>query len=145
MVGHVIPMTGGALPVYAGVQRQMGGNLFSTIKRFALPLLKKLLPHLYKAGQSVARIGSGVVTDLVTGDGKNIKENLKRRGKEEINKLGRDYLDQDIIQSGSGKRKRKRAKAINKKRNTKNKSPKKRKIDPITYLAVRKHNAFKQH
>ena len=131
MVGYAIPMTGGGtLPVYAGVQRQMGGSIFSTIKRFAIPLLKKLMPHPFKAGQSVARLGSGVVSDLVSGG--NVKANLKRRGREEINKLGRQYIDENIIQSGDGKRRRK---SINKMKS-------RRKLDPLTYLGVRK-NAVK--
>lgn len=124
MVGYAIPMSGGAMPVYAGSRRQTGGNLFSTFARFAMPLLKKIMPHLAKLGKRAAQSGitlaTGALSDAVSGNVKDIPANLKRRGKIELGNISREYLGTDIInqQTGSGKpiNKRKRKEKVIRKR-----------------------------
>jgi len=124
------------MSVFAEERRQMGGSLFATIKRFAIPLLQKLWPHLKTLGKkalgSALNVGSGLASDLISGQAKNIPSNFRRRSKQEVNSLSRDYLGQDVFthpdeQSGSG-RKRKAINMFKKpaKRLAKNKSKNKR-------------------
>lgn len=128
-MGYAIPITQGGghgLPVYAGQRRQVGGSFFSTITRLAIPILKRLLPHLKtlgkRVGASALNIGTGLASDLVSGRAKQIPQNLRKRGRAEINQLAQDYIGQDMftenpqtMQSGSGGVKR-RKKSINMKR-----------------------------
>jgi hypothetical protein len=125
-MGYAIPITqagGRGMPVYAGERRQMGGNLFGTIKRIALPLLYKLLPVLKtlgkRAASSALSVGSGIAGDMIAGRFKEIPKNIRSRGKYEVNALSRDYLGQNVFQdlpeveqTGSGRR----GKTINRKR-----------------------------
>jgi hypothetical protein len=111
----------GGLPIFAGERRQVGGNLFSTIKRIAMPIIRAILPHLKKFGKRAAvsalNVGTGVAGDVIAGNFKDIPSNFRKRGREEINSMSRDYLGTDIMR-GSGKRRRV-MKSINKKKKKK--------------------------
>jgi len=158
MVGFAAPiMAGGgqyfaSMPVYAGSRRQMGGGFFGTLKRFAAPILKKLVPHLANVGKRVAKsainVGKGVVGDVIAGsDFKNIRKNIRKRGRREINAIGNEYIGGDILpqsfdsvnarpatagQVGSGLKRRKtinkvkKSSPVAKKRKLAHSSPKKR-------------------
>ncbi len=109
------------MPVYAGSHRQIGAGIFSTLKRVAMPFLRKLFPHLKKFGNRALNVGSGVVKDVMSGNRKDVFKNLKERGRQELGEMSKEYLDEDVLdQTGSG---RKRKRPINKK-----KKAKKRKI-----------------
>jgi hypothetical protein len=104
MVGYAIPMVqsgGRGMPVYSGQRRQMGGNLFSTIKRLAMPLLRHLWPIIKAAGKRVGKsalnVGTGLASDLVSGRAKQIPKNFRNRSKAEINSLGQEFIGQDIF------------------------------------------------
>lgn len=139
MGGYAIPIVsgqhgGGALPVYSGNRRQVGGNIFSTVARFALPLLHRMLPFLKqlgkRAGKAALNVGTGMATDLFTGNAKQIPELFKNRSRNEVDDIAKDYLGRPIFQqSGSGKRKRRRGSIMKKKKRKAKHASKKRKIE----------------
>lgn len=129
-MGYAIPIVqgGSGLPVYSGQRRQVGGSFFSTIRRIAVPLLKQLWPLVKKIGtrfgKSAVNVGTGLAGDLISGRARDIPQNFRKRGREEMNSIAQDYIGQDVFppsteqQEGSGRRKRgrvtkKKAKGIN--------------------------------
>jgi len=130
MVGYSVPMVGGSqqhysMPVYAGSPRQMGAGIFGTLKRTALPILHRLLPFLKRVGKRAAKsalsVGHGVLQDIQSGNVKDIRANIRKRGRAELGELSREYLGHDVLdggeeQQGSGKKRRRRRtkKSINK-------------------------------
>lgn len=132
-MGYPIPITTqvGRGGMYAGQRRQVGGSFFGTIRRLAIPLLQKLWPSLQSIGKQVGKsalsIGTGLAGDLISGKARQIPQNLRKRGREEINSLTERYVGQKMFddvpppnQTGSGGRKKKRkappVKSINMKR-----------------------------
>ena len=119
MVGYAVPhsLSGGQMlpmPVFAGSHRQMGAGIFSTLKRIAIPIFRKLLPHLVKFGSRAVNVGAGVIKDVVSGNHQNVVKNLKDRSRHELGEMSKEYLDEDVLaQTGSG---RKRKRSINKKK-----------------------------
>jgi hypothetical protein len=103
------PQEGGLLPVFSGSRRNLtGGGLFSTIARFALPILKTLGRSFLSAGtRGASRYLSGeekFIPAMMT-EFKDEAVNLAERGVTNIKKRRRRR------QTGSGKKK-----VINKKR-----------------------------
>ena len=137
--------------VYSGMRRQRGAGFFQTIARFALPILRRILPFLKRAAKAVGRrmargamnVGSSVADDVMKGNFKNIPKNFKKKSREEVNAISNQYLGQNVFpagddedegggeQGGSGRRRRRglKRKAINKK---KKKSCKKRKLSILS-------------
>lgn len=62
--------------IYSGGARQRGSGFLSALKRFVLPLAKRVIPHV-----------AGVVSDIAQGG--DIKDTLKKRGME----AGADVLE----------------------------------------------------
>lgn len=85
------------MPVFVGDRRQAGGNFFSTLSRFAMPILRFFAPHLKRLGTSVGKsalsLGSGVVSDLVSGQAKQIPENFRKRGRAELGNIRDDVVN----------------------------------------------------
>jgi len=123
MVGYAIPNNSIgshiSMPIYAGSPRQMGAGFFGTLKRFAMPILRKLTPHFLKAGKRVAKsalnVGRGVLEDVRNGSFDDIRGNLRKRGRHELGEMSNEYFGEDILppieQKGSG-----RKRSINKKK-----------------------------
>ena len=75
----------GGYPVFAGSRRQVGGNIFGSIARFTLPLLKNFgrkvgLPLLKTVGRQALGVAANVAADAL--QGKNAKEALKSHARE---------------------------------------------------------------
>ena len=103
---------GGEFPVYVGRYRQRGhglGNIFGSLFRRVLPFLKSFAPHALRAG-------ANIVDDV--SKGKTWKDAAIDRGTETISKFAFGNN-----QSGSGIRRKKRA------RKSKKKNVKRRKVD----------------
>lgn len=130
-MGYAIPIippsqrgSGFASQVYKGERRQVGGNLFSTIGRIAMPLLRKLFPVFSRFGKRLGKaalnVGGDMVNDLVSGRASNIPHTFKNRSREEINNISQDYVGQNIFplsQEGSGMRRKRKAITKKHKRN----------------------------
>ena len=75
----------GGYPIFAGSRRQVGGNIFGSIARFTLPLLKNFgrkvgLPLLKTVGRKALGVAANVAADAL--QGKNAKEALKSHARE---------------------------------------------------------------
>ncbi len=75
----------GGFPVFAGSRRQVGGNIFGSIARFTLPLLKNFgrkvgLPLLKTVGRKALGVAANVAADAL--QGRNAKEALKSHARE---------------------------------------------------------------
>lgn len=102
--------------VFAGSsRRQVGGGIWSTIKRGVKPVLSNLYSHLKPFGNAVAKravdFGASTAQDVISG--KFNKNNFKNALNDEVNKiknegistLKRKYLD--APQNGNGNKRRK--------------------------------------
>ena len=85
---------GHGLPVFSGDLHQQGygiGSFFASLFRKVMPLVSKTVVPILKntaksAGKSLLRTGTKVLSDVVL-DNTNIKESIKRRGKEGFNEF----------------------------------------------------------
>ncbi|NNK26623.1 MAG: hypothetical protein HKP06_00115 [Flavobacteriaceae bacterium] len=118
--------------IYNGQQRrQVGGGIWSTVKRGIRPLISsianKLKPHALNLGKklvhqaiiSAANVGTSVAGNIISGEYKNIPATLKRgvqneadtwttNAQEQVKLLKRKYLDEDSTpQEGRGRKRRK--------------------------------------
>lgn len=73
------PQLGGALPVFVGTRRQLGGSFLSSLARFAIPILKFL-------GRRALGVASNVATDVID-RGIPLKESVPRRAKEGVKRV----------------------------------------------------------
>lgn len=123
----------GGLAIYEGSRRQRGGNLFSTIKRAIIPLGQKLIPGLKSTGKDLlhrgAKVGVGALRDKLTQENVTLKDSLRKRTAQAIDKAAHDYLGADeafLSQDGAGiRRKRRRRRCHQSKRKAKAKPRKK--------------------
>ena len=83
--------------------RRRGGGIFSNIA-------KRILPFLFRTIKpSVQSFGKNMIQDVIVNK-KNIKESLKRRGKESLKDAGKRLLMSTMAPRGGGcRKKRKRA------------------------------------
>ena len=102
---YSVPQAGGLLPVFSGSRRHLvGGGFFSTIARFALPILKTL-------GRSVLRAGAKGATSYLSGEKKFMPSMVDEFTTEATNLVERGIKKlRKRKQSGKGR------KNINKKR-----------------------------
>ena len=111
---------GGGFPVFVGSRRQKGGSAFGSLKRFFMPVAKKI-------GKSLLNQGIGLAQDVVqdANSGRSFKESLKRRGKARAISFGkasaRHGLNTLSEMIGEGKRRR-----VSRKRKRRTKSSKRR-------------------
>ena len=130
----VFPQSGG-MNFYEGSRRQRGGNLFSAVRRMAIPLIRKAMPSLKATGKDLAKrgvkLGVGVLKDRLTkGNKTSVKESFKQHASKAIDNAVSDYLgddyegDDEPVQSGTGlRRARKRKRSVSRSRSTSRKRP----------------------
>lgn len=99
--------SGSGLPIFRGTY-QDGSGLFSSIGKFAFPLLKNFAKS---AGKTLLRSGAQALSDVVSGES-DIKSVLRQRGLESLKEIGKTTTGQilnaiDGKQSGGRRRKRK--------------------------------------
>lgn len=102
---------GQGLPVFIGDVQQDGyglGGFLSSLFRKVMPIVSKtVVPFLKQtaktAGKSLLKTGTQVLSDVVLDD-KNLKESVKRRGKEGV----RDFVTKVPEMSGGSYKVRKR-------------------------------------
>jgi len=82
-------------------QIQRGYSIFSNIRRFAVPLMRRAGKYL---GKKLLSTGRNVIDDLV--QGKSLKESSRDRILESGRAIKKDIIRK--LQTGSGKNKRKR-------------------------------------
>lgn len=95
---------GGSLPVFRGMPYQDGygiGGIFSKIGRSVVPMIKSvsktLAPIAKRAGKSLLKTGTQVLSDVVLGDD-DIKSAVVKRGKQNLRQAlqsTNEYLDDD--------------------------------------------------
>ena len=93
-------LIGGALPVFSGGRYQRGGGLFSSIARFALPLLKSFGKNMLRHGTRALANTVGEVLD----DGGNLRDAALRHGVQ----AAKSAFSDTVAQRGSGRKRRKR-------------------------------------
>ena len=96
---------GGHLPYFQGTYSQAGYGILGDLwKNYALPVLHRAAPHIFKGI-------SGVLSDAARG--RNVKQSVKRRGVRTLKKVA-----QEAIKGGGGKKKapKRRKKAAKKKK-----------------------------
>lgn len=97
------PSGKGELSYYQGLPVQRGSGLLTDLfAKFAVPLMTRAAPHIYK--------GITQVIDDVN-RGKSLKMSVRRRGLKTLKRVAKSAF------KGSGKRKRRRVKRKNTKRN----------------------------
>ena len=123
------PTYGAGFPVFTGARRQRGGGIFGTLKRFFLPVAKKLGKNLFHQGVGLAK---DMAQDVI--QGKSIKSSFLDHGKSRALDFGKSAAMQgvsalqDMIGKGSRRtRRRKRAKRISRKRASRKRVTHKRK------------------
>ena len=148
---YAIPIQsgGGGIPVFSGDRRhQVGGNIWSTLRRLAIPIGRKILsalrPHatrfIGRVGSGALNVGGHTAADLAAGDFKGAIKNLKQRTVQAASNLGRQTVDDVFSQVGSGRKrkakcqtggksKRARKTGINKRKKGGKKTGRKRKAD----------------
>ena len=97
--------TGGTLPGFHGARIQRGyglGSFFKSIARVAIPLVKKGVNALgKKAVETAVNVGQDVL------EGKSVKQAVASRGRQAVNDLAKQGVDNIKRQIGGGsKRKR---------------------------------------
>lgn len=100
-------LIGGALPVFSGGRYQRGNGLFSSIARFALPLLKSFGKNMLRHG---TRALANTVGDAME-EGGNLRDAALRHGVQ----AAKNAFTDTVSQRGSGGRKR-RGKPLNRAR-----------------------------
>lgn len=105
------------MQVYSGhLRRQVGGGVWSTIRRGIKPLISRLKPLATKAAKKLAKkaLGSAMTVGSKVAMGENIKSALKDEGKnlkseamEKLRGFKRKYLPEEGEQQGSGNKRRK--------------------------------------
>jgi hypothetical protein len=116
----------GGMPVFAGSRGQRGhglGSMLSGLFRSAMPMIKQGLSAF---GKQALRTGAQVVSDWA--DGGNIGESFKQRSRQGIKELVAPLADSE--QTGSGRRRFSRKRAITKK-NKKNIKRRRKKYSDI--------------
>ncbi len=101
-VDYYVRQVGGQLPVFVGARGQRGhglGNLFGSLFRSAMPLIKRGAMAL---GKRALNTGMHVARDVVAGG--NLKQSIKRRAKE----AGADLLDGLLNSQAPPQKKRKK-------------------------------------
>ena len=91
-------LIGGALPVFSGARYQRGNGLFSSIARFALPLLKSF-------GKNMLRHGTRALANTVgeaLEEGGNLKDSALRHGVQ----AAKNAFSDTVAQRGSGRKRR---------------------------------------
>jgi hypothetical protein len=107
------PQIGYGIAVFHGSRRQVGGGIFATIQRFAVPILRRIGHKLLGMAPSVGSKAMEVVKDTLSDvrSGKRFGESLKSHVGSKIRKTLQDegLYPSDNEQKGSGyARKRKR-------------------------------------
>ena len=121
MPGYAIPIQsgGGGIPVFSGDRRhQVGGNIWSTLRRLAIPIGRKILgalrPHatrfLGRVGSDAMNLEAHTAADLAAGDFKGAIKNLKQRTVQAASNLGQQTVGDVFSQVGSGRRRKRKAK-----------------------------------
>jgi hypothetical protein len=114
------PQIGHGISVFQGSRRQVGGGIFASIQRFAVPILRRIGQKLLSLAPHVGNKAMEVVNDTISDvrSGKRFGDSLKHNVGSKIRKTLEDeglYPTDD--QSGSGYRRQRRPKKhINKKR-----------------------------
>lgn len=95
---------GGSLPVFRGMPYQDGygiGGIFSKLARSVAPMIKSvsktIAPIAKKAGKSLLKTGTQVLSDVVLGED-DIKSAVVKRGKQNLRKAlhhTNKYIDDD--------------------------------------------------
>ena len=100
---------GGHLPYFQGMYSQAGYGILGDLwKNYALPVLHKAAPHIFKGI-------SGVLSDAARG--RNVKQSVKRRGVRTLKKVAKEVI------KGSGGGKKRKAPKRRKKAAKKKKKP----------------------
>jgi hypothetical protein len=95
---------GHGMPVYSGSRRQMGGGLWSTIQRIALPIMRKIIPRFGKAAaQKLVNVGAHALTDALE-NRSGFVDAVRSHGSLAV----RQTLADLMRQSGGSRRQRKR-------------------------------------
>ena len=132
--------------VYAGTaRRQVGGSIWSSVRRGAVPLiltlLNKLRPHAVNAGKALAartaksaiNVGADMASNAIVG--RLNRHKAKDIFKDEFNQIRHDANEQvhdykrrleSQLQEGSGAKRRRMTRSKSAKRRTKRKAPKRR-------------------
>lgn len=150
MPGYAIPIQSGygypVIPVYSGDRRQVGGSIWATLKRFAMPIFKALIPQFkkygQKIGQSVLNVGAHTAADLLDGNIKEIPQNLKKRALNEVKSLGSQVVGDVLNHVGSGAKRRKITKIHKKQQKKKKKKAKAKKRKKSSGAAARPKDIF---
>ena len=95
---------GGSLPGFHGARIQRGyglGSFFKSIARVAIPSVKKGVNALgKKAVETAVNVGQDVLT------GKSVKEAVRRRGRQAVNDLAKEGVNNIKRQIGGGSKRR---------------------------------------
>ena len=121
------PSHGAGFPVFMGSRRQRGGGLFGSLKKFFLPIAKKVGRNLLSQGVGLAK---DVMQDAM--EGKNIKSSFLDRGKSRAIDFGKSTARegvsalQNMLGRGSRRapRRRKHTKRLSAKRISRKRSRK---------------------
>jgi hypothetical protein len=89
-------LIGGSLPVFSGARYQRGNGLFSSIARFALPLLKSFGKNMLRHG---TRALANTVGDAME-EGGNLRDAALRHGVQ----AAKDAFSDTVAQRGSGRK-----------------------------------------
>lgn len=101
------PQTGSGITLFQGSRKQVGGGIFASIQRFAVPILRRIGQKLLSIAPDVGSKAMEVVKDTIADvrKGKRIGEAIKSNVSEKIRKTLNDL---GVEQSGSGRRQRRR-------------------------------------
>ena len=158
-----LPLQGGGMIVFEGSRRQRGGNIFSTIRRMVIPLVKSAAPIAKNLGKDIVkrglRVGVGAIQDKLKNKDMSLGQALKSRSSKAVDRAMVDYKlagneddDDDVPmppQTGKGlRRKRKRrAKSAAPRKRRRRTTPKRRrkpKRKPVKRLKRRSINKMKK-
>jgi len=114
------PQLGSGIAIYQGNRRQAGGGIFSSISRFAVPILRKIKEKILGIAPAVGAKALEVVKNSID----DVRKNNKTSFVEALRDNARETLRQQglLPQDGSGinrvRRRKRRASVGGKKRKT---------------------------
>ena len=110
---------GEGMQIFKGSRRQLGGGIFATIKRYAIPLLKRIGMKALEAAPSAAAKGAealvGMAKEAIE-DARSGRKRIAEAIKDQVVEKVRRTADDFLLAHGGG-----HGRAINKRKNKKKK------------------------